>query len=51
MMFVLTEWNACEGLFNMLCVTDMHDLPPYEALDTLAKRRSIACKMFIFDVF
>jgi hypothetical protein len=36
--------------------TDMHDLPPYEYrcallnLDTLAKRRSIACEMFIFDV-
>jgi hypothetical protein len=36
--------------------TDMHDLPPYEDrcallhLDTLRKRRSIACVMFIFDV-
>jgi hypothetical protein len=36
--------------------TDMHDLPPYENrcallhLDTLTKRRSIACVMFIFDV-
>jgi hypothetical protein len=36
--------------------TDMHDLPPYEDrcillhLDSLAKRRSIACVMFIFDV-
>jgi hypothetical protein len=36
--------------------TDMHDLPPYENrcallhLDTLAKRRSVACVMFIFDV-
>jgi hypothetical protein len=36
--------------------TDMHDLPPYEDrctllhLDTLTKRRSIACVMFIFDV-
>jgi hypothetical protein len=36
--------------------TDMHDLPPYEDrcillyLDTLWKRRSIACVMFIFDV-
>jgi hypothetical protein len=36
--------------------TDMHDLPPYEDrctllhLDTLAKRRSIDCVMFIFDV-
>jgi hypothetical protein len=36
--------------------TDMHDLPPYEdrcallRLDTLAKRRSVACVMFIFDV-
>jgi hypothetical protein len=36
--------------------TDMHDLPPYEDrcvllhLDTLAKRRSIACVLFIFDV-
>jgi hypothetical protein len=36
--------------------TDMHDLPPYEDrcallhLDTLAKRRSVACVMFIFDV-
>jgi hypothetical protein len=34
----------------------MHDLPPYQDrcallhLDTLAKRRSIACVMFIFDV-
>jgi hypothetical protein len=34
----------------------MHDLPPYEdrcallLLDTLIKRRSIACVMFIFDV-
>jgi hypothetical protein len=36
--------------------TDMHDLPSYEErcallhLDTLAKRRSMACVMFIFDV-
>jgi hypothetical protein len=36
--------------------TDMHDLPPYEDrcallhLYTLAKRRSVACMMFIFDV-
>jgi hypothetical protein len=36
--------------------TDMHDLPPYEDrctllhLDTLTKRRSIACVMFISDV-
>jgi hypothetical protein len=36
--------------------TDMHDLPPYEDrcallhLDTITKRRSIACVMFIFDV-
>jgi hypothetical protein len=35
---------------------DMHDLPPYEDicallhLDTFAKRRSVACVMFIFDV-
>jgi hypothetical protein len=58
MMFVLTEWNACKGgLFDMLCVVWVgHDLPPYEDgcallhLDTLAKRRSIACVIFIFDV-
>jgi hypothetical protein len=36
--------------------TDMHDLSPYEDrcallhLDTLAKRRSVACVMFIFDI-
>jgi hypothetical protein len=36
--------------------TDMHDLPPYEDrcallhLDSLAKRRSVAGVMFIFDV-
>jgi hypothetical protein len=36
--------------------TDTYDLPPYEhrcallRLDTLVKRRSIACIMFIFDV-
>jgi hypothetical protein len=36
--------------------TDMHDLPPYEYrcallhLDTLTKRQSIDCVMFIFDV-
>jgi hypothetical protein len=35
--------------------TDMHDLPHMDRcallhLDTLAKRRSIACVMFIFDV-
>jgi hypothetical protein len=36
--------------------TDMNDLPPYEDrcallhLDTLTKRPSIACVMFIFDV-
>jgi hypothetical protein len=34
----------------------MHDLPPYEDrctllhLDSLAKKRSIACVLFIFDV-
>jgi hypothetical protein len=55
----LTEWNACIGdLFALrgLGWTDMHDLPPNEDrcallhLDTLAKRGSIACVMFIFDV-
>jgi hypothetical protein len=36
--------------------TDMYDLPPYEDrcvllhLDTLTKRRSIVCVMFIIDV-
>jgi hypothetical protein len=36
--------------------TDTFDLPPYEhrcallRLDTLVKRRSIACIMFIFDI-
>jgi hypothetical protein len=36
--------------------TDTYDLPPYEhgcallRLDTLVKRRSIACIMFIFDI-
>jgi hypothetical protein len=36
--------------------TDIYDLPPYEhrcallCLDTLVKRRSIACIMFIFDI-
>jgi hypothetical protein len=36
--------------------TDIHDLPPYEDrcallhFDTLTKRRSIACMMFIIDV-
>jgi Reverse transcriptase (RNA-dependent DNA polymerase) len=36
--------------------TDMHDLPPYENrcallnIDTLFKRRAVACIMFIFDV-
>jgi hypothetical protein len=36
--------------------TDIHDLAPYEDsfallhLDTLTKRRSVACVMFIFDV-
>jgi hypothetical protein len=36
--------------------TDMHELPPYEErcaflhLDTVTKRRSIACVMFIFVV-
>jgi hypothetical protein len=37
--------------------TDIYDLPPYEhmcallRLDTLVKRRSIACIMFKFDIF
>jgi hypothetical protein len=36
--------------------TDIYDLPPYEPrcallrLDTLVKRRSIACIMFLFDI-
>jgi hypothetical protein len=36
--------------------TEIYDLPPYEhscallRLDTLVKRRSLACIMFIFDV-
>jgi hypothetical protein len=39
-----------------MSLTDMHDLQPYEDrcallhLDTLTKRRSIACEMFIFDI-
>jgi hypothetical protein len=42
--------------FRGLGWTDMHDLPPYEDrcslldLDTLTKRLSIVCVMFIFDV-
>jgi hypothetical protein len=36
--------------------TDIYDLPPYEhrcahlRLDTLVKRRSIVCIMFVFDI-
>jgi hypothetical protein len=39
-----------------LCWTDIYNLPPYELmcallrLDTLMKRRSIVCIMFIFDI-
>jgi hypothetical protein len=51
MMFVLTDWNASRG-----DLTDMNDLPRYEDrcallhLDTITKRRTIACVMYIFDV-
>jgi hypothetical protein len=43
-------------VLHVLDWTDMHDLPPYEDrcallhLDTLTKRRSIACVIVIFDV-
>jgi hypothetical protein len=40
--------------YALLGWTDIYDLPPYRCallrLDTLVKRRSIACIMFIFDV-
>jgi hypothetical protein len=61
MMFVLTKVERVQRRFIRYALRglgwmDMHDLPPYEDrcallhLDTLTKRRSIACVMFIFDV-
>jgi hypothetical protein len=61
MMFVLTARNACRsGLFDILSVVWVGRTymiwPPYKDrcallhLDTLTKRRSIACVRFIFDV-
>jgi hypothetical protein len=55
---IWTRLNVCrDGLYDMLLGwTDTDDLPPYEhrcallRLETLVKR-SIACIMFIFDIF
>jgi hypothetical protein len=45
------EWNECKGgLFDMLCVPPYEDRCALLHLETLAKRRSIACVMFIFNV-
>jgi hypothetical protein len=50
------QWKFIRFALRGLGWTDLHDLPPYEDrcalfhIDTLYKKRTVACIVFLFDI-